>query len=73
MTVSYQKLAKTDLLAECRSSVAAMDETGEFPVEIEVRDEVFHAIICKKIKEYSGVSRVVDSLAPLHFMFFIFS
>ncbi len=49
MTVSYLKLAKTDLVAECRASVAAMETTGEFPMEIEVRDEggdeVFHATI----------------------------
>ncbi|MFT5699758.1 MAG: acyl-coenzyme A thioesterase PaaI-like protein [Desulforhopalus sp.] len=55
MTVSYQKLAKTDLIAECSASVAAMNVTGEFPMEIEVRDkageEVFHATIVMYLSE----------------------
>ena len=62
MTVSYQKLAKTDLVAECRASVAAMNQSGEFPMDIEVRDkrgnEVFHATITMHLSEKKPNSAV---------------
>lgn len=55
MTVSYQKLAKTDLVAECKASVDAMHTAGEFPMDVEVRDksgvEVFHAQIVMHLSE----------------------
>jgi acyl-coenzyme A thioesterase PaaI-like protein len=63
MTVSYQKLAKTNLIAECRASVTAMNQSGEFPMEIEVRDEggdeVFHATITMHLSEKKGKNTVV--------------
>lgn len=55
MTVSYEKLAKTDLVAECKASVEAMNIPGEFPMDVEVRDkhgdEVFHAQIVMHLSE----------------------
>ena len=55
MTVSYEKLAKTDLVAECKASVDAMNTVGEFPMDVEVRDksgdEVFHAQIVMHLSE----------------------
>lgn len=55
MTVSYEKLAKTDLVAECSASVEEMNVPGEFPMDIAVRDragdEVFHAQIVMHLSE----------------------
>ena len=49
MTVSYLKMAKTDLKAACKIPAAGLDQPGEFPMEVNLEDEngqkVFTAVI----------------------------
>jgi len=49
MTVSYLKIAKTDLKAVCKISNSDLEKTGDFPITVNVFDEdgqtVFSAVI----------------------------
>ena len=49
MTVSYLKIAKTDLTAICEINVGDLDKPGDFPMTVHVTDkkgeEVFRAVI----------------------------
>jgi len=49
MTVSYLKIAKTDLTATCEIALEDLDRPGDFPMTIHVTDkngqEVFRAVI----------------------------
>ena len=53
MTVLYEKIAKTDLLAVCEISLNELNKPGEFPMEILVTnkngDAVFKAVITMHI------------------------
>lgn len=53
MTVSYLKIAKTDLKATCEMSLESLEEAGELPIEVKVTDtnetEVFNAVITMHI------------------------
>ena len=55
MTVSYLRLAKSDLTARCTASLEEMSHPGEFPMTVSVTDneeeEVFKAIITMHISE----------------------
>ena len=53
MTVSYLKIAKTDLKAVCKISLEDLEEPGDFPMTVFVTDtngvEVFNAVITMHI------------------------
>ncbi len=53
MTVSYLKIAKTDLKAVCNISLEDLEEPGDFPMTVIVTDtngvEVFNAVITMHI------------------------
>jgi cystathionine beta-lyase/cystathionine gamma-synthase len=40
MTVSYLKMAKTDLKAECEISTDRFDQAGELPMRVSVTDSL---------------------------------
>jgi acyl-coenzyme A thioesterase PaaI-like protein len=55
MTVSYLKIAKTDLKAECTAPVEDMGKVGDFPMTVNVTNtngiNVFQAVIMMHISE----------------------
>lgn len=58
MTVSYLKIAKTDLTAECSIPLDDLETPGEFPMSVSVKDaqgdEVFHAVITMHLSPKRG-------------------
>ena len=49
MTVSYLKIAKTDLKATCKISLDGLGQPGEFPMTVEVTDEKGQKVFCAVI------------------------
>ena len=52
MTVSYLKMAKTDLKAVCEISTDGLDQAGEFPMTVHVMDKNGEEVFCAVITMY---------------------
>ena len=52
MSVSYLKIARTDLTAECRLDLSALEKPGDCPVMVEVKDRDSQLVFTAEISMY---------------------
>jgi hypothetical protein len=57
MTVSYLKMAKTDLKAVCEISTDWLDQAGEFPMRVSVTDIHGQEVFCAVINMYLSLKK----------------
>jgi acyl-coenzyme A thioesterase PaaI-like protein len=57
MTVSYLKIAKTDLKAVCEISLDGLDGPGEFPMTVHVTDKDGEEVFCAVITMYLSLKK----------------
>ncbi len=61
MTVSYLKIAKTDLKAVCEISLDSLDQPGEFPMTVHVTDKNEEEVFCAVINMYLSLKKTKSS------------
>ena len=57
MTVSYLKIARTDLKAVCEISLDGLENPGEFPMTVHVTDDNGEEVFCAVITMYLSLKK----------------